>query len=173
MLRSFQRKRGQTQESDVRVTLDFFTETLEARRPWNKGFKILKENDLQTSQGFQRFASSAPFLLKPQEAKHHPNRVNPGGSPEMEKTGDPQRRQAQADGTWRFLGDGQAPGMKNNLSRQEQVRQLWEVFLQEDKMDRKPAGPEHTEKKCKQPPESQVKLVINTQQTKQMNKHDN
>lgn len=91
----------------------------------------------------------------------------------MEKIGDPQRRQAQGDGTWRSLGDGHTPGMKNNLSRQEQVRWLWEVFLQEDKIDRKPAGPEHTEKKCKQLPESQVKLVINTQQTKQMNKHDN
>lgn len=101
MLWSFQRKRGQT---DVRVTLDFFTETLEARRPWNKGFKILKENDLQTSQGFHRFASSVPFLLKLQEGKRHPNkRVNPGGSPEMEKTGDPQRRQAQGDGAWRSL----------------------------------------------------------------------
>ena len=171
MLWSFQRKRGQT---DVRVTLDFFTETLEARRPWNKGFKILKENDLQTSQGFHRFASSVPFLLKLQEGKHHPNkRVNPGGNPEMERTGYPQRRQAQGDSAWRSLGDGHALGMKNNLSRQEQVRRLWEVLLQEDEIDSKPAGPEHTEKKCKQPPESQVKLVINTQQPKQMNKHGN
>ena len=126
MLWSFQRKRGQT---DVRVTLDFFTETLEARRPWNKGFKILKENDLQTSQGFHRFASSVPFLLKLQEGKHHPNkRVNPGGNPEMERTGDPQRRQAQGDSAWRSLGDGHALGMKNNLSRQEQVRRLWRLF---------------------------------------------
>ena len=95
-------KERSNKESDVRVTLDFFTETLEARRPWNKGFKILKENDFQTIQGFQRRVSSAPFLLKLQEGKHHPNKgVNPGGSPEVEKTGDPQRRQAQGDGTWR------------------------------------------------------------------------
>lgn len=91
----------------------------------------------------------------------------------MEETGDPQRREARGDGTRRSLGDGHAPGVEGNPSRLEQVRQLWKVFLQEDEIDRKPAVPKHPEKKFRQLSESRIELVINTQQTKQMNKHGN
>lgn len=87
-------KEARYEEPEITTALDFLTATLEARRPWNKAFKILEENYFQIRipnqkpesesakvlvqseggmktfsdmQGCHGFASHAPSLRKPQE----------------------------------------------------------------------------------------------------------
>lgn len=90
----------------------------------------------------------------------------------MEETGDSQSREAQGDGPRMSTGrpctcQGGQPGQTGAGQRP------WETFLQENEKDRNHDVPGHARKRFRQLPEFGMEFVINTQKTKQVNKHDN